>query len=605
VAVEAVQVSQSLDNTVPLIEKKKTMVRVYLETKDDSMASVQVRLRVKNSQGTEVVLTAIEENVRVQIEGSVLSRRNKLDSTVNFIIPEAYTTAGSIEVTPEGLGVTLDCPGTIPGCATTLTFVSGPVLDITVLMTSVNLADGTTAGFGTKENTETVKINTTAKLLSIFPTSKINIEFETMSSDALPDGLRSADLLSDAKWKRFVNNIKTLSLFSEKLYYALIPEDTDLIYYDRNDNVQGLWGQADDTAPVACGRYSNQRKDGYHTTAHELGHVMDVDHTVSYVQGTGTEGYCGESGYADAEMYPTTHVEDGFPSRKGNTKRYTLGPLSAGERSEVWGWDSFNHDILDPREHFEVMSYCNSAHEGWMSDVSFAKVKTFLTGTFGVASVAPKKPTVGKTDGSTQTDDAASHGPTADRRKPPQMQAVESYQVYAIEITDTVNIVFKPSKAVVADPSSITNPGPGAYTLVLLDSAQQTLLSVSFEPDVSAVAAADELPVATTFIAVSGTIPAASAKVVYADPQSGSDLDLQSITGSANSPVVDVVYPNGGESLFGREVFSWTASDADNDPLTFDVYISYDSGASWDLLAVNTAATHFAVNTTDLGKRSR
>jgi hypothetical protein len=52
---------------------------------------------------------------------------------------------------------------------------------------------------------------------------------------------------------------------------------------------------------------------------------------------------------------------------------------------------------------------------------------------------------------------------------------------------------------------------------------------------------------------------------------------------SANPPVVSLTSPNGGQT-FGANAnipISWTASDADHDPLTYSILYSPDGGASW------------------------
>jgi len=58
-------------------------------------------------------------------------------------------------------------------------------------------------------------------------------------------------------------------------------------------------------------------------------------------------------------------------------------------------------------------------------------------------------------------------------------------------------------------------------------------------------------------------------------------LDSQNV--SANTPVVTVTAPNGGENFAANAniPIGWTATDADNDPLTYNVFYSPDGGATW------------------------
>jgi len=71
---------------------------------------------------------------------------------------------------------------------------------------------------------------------------------------------------------------------------------------------------------------------------------------------------------------------------------------------------------------------------------------------------------------------------------------------------------------------------------------------------------------------------------------------LKSVTAGANPPTVTLLAPNGGELLTGDLItVTWTASDADNDPLTFLIQYSPDNGATWRLVDQNITATSAAL----------
>ena len=48
--------------------------------------------------------------------------------------------------------------------------------------------------------------------------------------------------------------------------------------------------------------------------------------------------------------------------------------------------------------------------------------------------------------------------------------------------------------------------------------------------------------------------------------------------------------------MAAADTVTWTASDADNDPLTYLLEYSTDNGATWDLLGTNITQTHAAIN---------
>lgn len=62
--------------------------------------------------------------------------------------------------------------------------------------------------------------------------------------------------------------------------------------------------------------------------------------------------------------------------------------------------------------------------------------------------------------------------------------------------------------------------------------------------------------------------------------------------GSANSPTVELLSPNGGEVVGGDTMtVSWQADDGDGDVLLFDVQYSSDNGRTWKLLATEVLST--------------
>ena len=74
---------------------------------------------------------------------------------------------------------------------------------------------------------------------------------------------------------------------------------------------------------------------------------------------------------------------------------------------------------------------------------------------------------------------------------------------------------------------------------------------------------------------------------------------LISRTVSAHTPIITVTAPNGGEVLNGSTyTVTWTASDADSDPLTYLLEYSTDNGATWQLLGTNITQTHAMLDLT-------
>jgi hypothetical protein len=80
----------------------------------------------------------------------------------------------------------------------------------------------------------------------------------------------------------------------------------------------------------------------------------------------------------------------------------------------------------------------------------------------------------------------------------------------------------------------------------------------------------------------------------------GSELDR--VSKSNNAPAVQLLSPNGGEvwSASGTYTVTWTASDADGDPLRFMVSYSDDDGATWMPLALDITDNYLAVDSANI-----
>lgn len=68
---------------------------------------------------------------------------------------------------------------------------------------------------------------------------------------------------------------------------------------------------------------------------------------------------------------------------------------------------------------------------------------------------------------------------------------------------------------------------------------------------------------------------------------------------SAHPPTIAITAPVAGDAWTGQQTITWTASDADSDPLTYTVTYSPD-GKTWYPMAVDTTDTQFTFNTSDL-----
>lgn len=72
---------------------------------------------------------------------------------------------------------------------------------------------------------------------------------------------------------------------------------------------------------------------------------------------------------------------------------------------------------------------------------------------------------------------------------------------------------------------------------------------------------------------------------------------LHTVRAGLATPAVELLSPNGGEVLDGETIpLAWIASDADGDPLTFNLQYSADDGATWELVAQNLTGDRAALD---------
>ena len=132
--------------------------------------------------------------------------------------------------------------------------------------------------------------------------------------------------------------------------------------------------------------------------------------------------------------------------------------------------------------------------------------------------------------------------------------------------------------------------GAGEYRLELQD-AQGASVSAKAFPEAFKVPHSADVLSAMPF-EVSLLFPANATRVVV--KKGAREIASRAI--SPNPPVVAVSAPNGGETIGASTTISWTASDADGDPLTYSVLYSPD-GAKWSLLAADLISTSHAWTT--------
>lgn len=158
---------------------------------------------------------------------------------------------------------------------------------------------------------------------------------------------------------------------------------------------------------------------------------------------------------------------------------------------------------------------------------------------------------------------------------------------------------------VLPDAEDIEPRVPGNYSVVLRSAALAELARYAFTPSESLE---DPVPGTTE---PGHSLGFFSELVPYVDGTAVVDIEgpdglLDRVSAGSRTPTVRVTAPNGGEHLSGDTLdVSWTASDADGDPLVFNVQYSADDGARWEVVAQAVTQNHVAIDRVNLAASTR
>ncbi len=149
---------------------------------------------------------------------------------------------------------------------------------------------------------------------------------------------------------------------------------------------------------------------------------------------------------------------------------------------------------------------------------------------------------------------------------------------------------------VIPNAGEVEPPIPGEYAIVLRDASGGVLARYPFTPEAieggpAPVQIAPEQEREVELLQISELVSYVNG-TTRVDIEGPGGQVLTTVTAGANLPTVTVLSPNGGETLGGDTIpVSWTASDLDGDPLTFNMQYSPDNGASWEMVAQNLTQT--------------
>jgi hypothetical protein len=270
---------------------------------------------------------------------------------------------------------------------------------------------------------------------------------------------------------------------------------------------------------------------------HELGHSYNRKHAE----------FCGAEGGA-SYPYPGGRISPSLSEWANNT---------------LYGIDwSLDTPLIITPDWTDVMTYCDNE---WMSDFTYEGI---------YSRMVAEKPVV------------AAQQPAL---KP---QGVEHLAVFGTIVTQTNAVTLSTFYRVPDAYDVFERDVNGEYHIKLLNAGNAVLADYNFSPRGSVE---EDDPVAS----ISEFVPwiTGTQQIVIASATQA----LVTRTVSANPPTITLTSPVNGAILNGVQVsVSWTASDPDNDPLTYNIDYSTDGGATWQPLSGQLLTTTITLDLTEL-----
>lgn len=563
-ALEVTQGVQDWNNSVPLLVGRTTFVRAHLATGGTKPVKVEeVKLHVTRN-GVPLPSSPLQPFnpagfVTAQPKNSI--RRDQPESSANFLLPPEWG-GGPLTLRFEAKGVTCRADANTPDkCTVQVNILDGTdAPELEVRFVAVRWTDST----GQIWEPELGDIiSEQSKLISLYPVRTPRDFLPSLElTYKLPGPVNVFIVVSELAAMRSHDGLNG----SSRVYMGLIkglPKEVMLSADRESQNGAGL------SMLPATGSLGFDR----HIVAHRLAHVLGLHDDVHGSLGNDSVGqkigWCGEQAPADTPNYPE------FAEINGSTYP-TLGPMNAGEEQRVYGMEllnlqhgssssssRFDFRIISPFKSFDLMSYCGVNDDGsrftWPSKYSYEALLKALR----------------------QAKAVGLHGP----------KATQDYLL----ITGLIDWKqqtgqFHPFVQVKGSTAPAL-PVAGDYSIQFRNAAGSALLTVPFQPLGLTYGPEPTTPDLVPFLVQVPADPAIRQVALL-----HGNTVLATRIASANPPSVQVLFPNGGETVSTDSVtFRWQGSDPDGDPLAYDVQFSADGGANWETIVLRLTSDSFEI----------
>lgn len=278
--------------------------------------------------------------------------------------------------------------------------------------------------------------------------------------------------------------------------------------------------------------------------AHEIGHLLNENGL----------GHTPNGPYAeDNNCIEAIPGDPGYPSYPP----FPLGSIG------VKGLDLISGEIYYPQRTYDFMSYC---YPHWISPYNYQKL---------FDEYYPPSPLISQ---ATTINEA-------------QRVIIVSGLVY----TPTLSVDFYPSYVMTTTMSLPPDTG-SSYCVEIQDSSSILLAERCFH--LGFVEAEGGIPIPEDAFSVVVPYPTNANRVVLKH----FDTVIGELQASPQPPIISLMYPNGGElwQTGGVYAATWSASDLDDDPLSYAVEYSQDGGVTWVPISINITTTQLIISSDQL-----
>jgi hypothetical protein len=536
--IEVTQAVQDLNNSVRLVQDKRTFVRFHVRS--SSGAPVTTARLTAQRGASSVVLSPINPGGTIAVRTA--PDRGTLHHAFLFELPNGFK-QGSVALTARVNPFNNPAESSNANNQVNFTAVFESVPRVNLVMYQIGYQIGATAYTPGNAHRDQML----SWLRRVYPLSDLRVWNRTLNygAAAAVNGALTNPTCGTVNAR--LMNAKALDVIFRWFGWSDIP--TSSHYYGMVSDGGGFMRGCAVNIPhtVASGPTGNSNWgwdfDGSYGDwygGHELAHTYGRFHAM----------YCGAGGGA------------AYPYGAGN-----ISPTATGS-SALFGFDINTKAIYGPAWK-DVMTYCANQ---WISDFTYEGLMTYF-------KANPVRADAGLV----------------------RIAAGDRLLIGGAIDPVTNETILDPIWRV-PDVAEITPPTGGDYAIVLRGAGNQELARYAFTPIASeggAAAIPGEREI--VYLLISELVPfvEGTTHVVIEGP--GSQM-LATVAPGSSAPQVTLTAPNGGQVLDGAAVeVTWTASDPDpGDTLSYMIQYSPDGGQTWMVAAQNVTGNSFAVDSSNL-----